>query len=64
MHAQARACVSTRIWWVVGGLNCGLNFHLISFEPHPLGKVYNPVCIAASARPHGECKTAIALLGN
>ena len=42
MHAQARECVSTRIWWVVGGLNCGLNFHLISFEPHPLGKVYNP----------------------
>ena len=42
MHAQARACVSTRIWWVVGGLNCGLNFHLISFETHPLGKAYNP----------------------
>ena len=27
---------------MVGGLNSGLNFHLISFEPHPLGKVYNP----------------------
>ena len=42
MHAQARECVSTRIWWVVGGLNSGLNLSIKVFEPHPLGKIYNP----------------------
>ena len=42
MHAQARECVSTRIWWVVGGLNSGLNFSIKCSEPHPLGKIHNP----------------------
>ena len=45
MHAQARECVSTRIWWVVGGLNSGLNFSIIVSEPHPLGKIYNPAVV-------------------
>ena len=26
----------------VGGLNSGLNFSIISSEPHPLGKIHNP----------------------
>ena len=43
--AQARECVSTRIWWVVGGLNCGLNFSIKVSETHPLGKDYNPVAV-------------------
>ena len=33
----------------VGGLNSGLNFSIISSEPHPLGKIHNP----AAAAPAG-----------
>ena len=47
--SEARECVSTRIWWVVGGLNSGLNFSIIAFEPHPLGKSQNPA--AGRRRP-------------
>ena len=48
VHAQARECVSTidRIWWVVGGLNFGLNLSIKVSETHPLGKIYNPDMIS------------------
>eukprot|EP01047_Picozoa_sp_COSAG01_P009259 COSAG01_NODE_378_length_17882_cov_62.690344_6_plen_179_part_00 len=38
----ASACLITRIWWVVGGLNPALNLSISTFEPHPLGKSQNP----------------------
>jgi hypothetical protein len=38
----AIACLSKRIWWVVGGLSSDLNLRISTFETHPLGKSQNP----------------------
>jgi hypothetical protein len=55
----AIACLSKRIWWVVGGLSSDLNLRISTFETHPLGKSQNPAC---SSSHHAAAGLDAALL--